>query len=128
VAVREHRARPSPHPDHHGRRGIHTVGTGRRNGNGQQGTGYPAGPRKPPATGRPGDIAPGLPALADGVGAGQGLLVEALLTLFLVFVVFGTGVDPRFGARVGGLAIGFTVTLGLLAAAAVGGASGSDAC
>ncbi|HEX8077447.1 MAG TPA: aquaporin [Chthoniobacterales bacterium] len=44
---------------------------------------------------------------------GQGILVEAILTFFLVFVVHGTGVDER-GRRVAGLAIGSTVTLDIL--------------
>jgi MIP family channel proteins len=65
----------------------------------------------------------GIPALGHGVGAGRGLLIEAILTFFLVFVVFGTGVDQRFGARVGGLAIGFTVALDILAGGPLTGAS-----
>jgi MIP family channel proteins len=44
---------------------------------------------------------------------GQGILVEAILTFFLVFVVHGTGVDER-GRRVAGLAIGSTITLDIL--------------
>jgi len=40
-----------------------------------------------------------------------------------VSVVYGTGVDPRFGARLGGLAIGFTVALDILAGGPITGAS-----
>jgi len=36
-----------------------------------------------------------------------------ILTFFLVFVVYGTAVDPR-GPKIGGLAIGFTVTVDIL--------------
>ncbi|MCS7064015.1 MAG: aquaporin, partial [Methylacidiphilales bacterium] len=44
----------------------------------------------------------------------RGVTLEAIATFFLVFVVFGTGIDPR-GPKIGGLAIGFTVTIGILA-------------
>jgi MIP family channel proteins len=55
----------------------------------------------------------GTPQLATNLTAGQGILVEAILTFFLVFVVHGTAVDER-GRRVAGLAIGATVTLDIL--------------
>lgn len=54
----------------------------------------------------------GTPAI-QGLSSAQGIIVEAILTFFLVFVVFGTGVDSR-AAKIGGLAIGFTVTLDIL--------------
>ena len=43
----------------------------------------------------------------------QAISLEAIATFFLVFVVFGTAVDPR-GPKVGGFAIGLTVTAGIL--------------
>jgi MIP family channel proteins len=43
----------------------------------------------------------------------QAISLEAIATFFLVFVVFGTAVDPR-APKVGGLAIGLTVTAGIL--------------
>src|SRR5947209_15756698 len=43
----------------------------------------------------------------------QAIILEAIATFFLVFVVFGTAVDPR-GPKVGGFAIGLTVTAGIL--------------
>jgi aquaporin TIP len=58
-------------------------------------------------------VVTGTPQLAIDLTPGQGILVEAILTFFLVFVVHGTGVDER-GRRVAGLAIGFTVTLDIL--------------
>jgi aquaporin TIP len=65
----------------------------------------------------------GIPGLGQGVGTGRGILIEAILTFFLVFVVFGTGVDQRFGARLGGMAIGFTVALDILAGGPLTGAA-----
>jgi len=59
-------------------------------------------------------VANGTPDLpAKGVTALQGIVVEAILTFFLVFVVYGTAVDGR-GPKIGGLAIGLTVTLDIL--------------
>lgn len=65
----------------------------------------------------------GVPDLAPGISVGTGILVEAILTFFLVFVVFGTGVNPAFGGRVGGLAIGLTVALDILAGGPITGAA-----
>lgn len=55
----------------------------------------------------------GTPQLGISLTPMQGILVEAILTFFLVFVVHGTGVDER-GRRVAGLAIGSTITLDIL--------------
>lgn len=57
----------------------------------------------------------GEPAAAAGLPVSfmTGVVVEAILTFFLVFVVMGTGVDAR-GPKIGGLAIGLTVTLDIL--------------
>lgn len=43
----------------------------------------------------------------------EAIVLEAIATFFLVFVVFGTAVDPK-GPKVGGFAIGLTVTAGIL--------------
>src|SRR5690606_27655269 len=45
---------------------------------------------------------------------GQAFLLEALMTFFLVFVIFGTAVD-RESPRIGGLAIGLTAMVSTLA-------------
>jgi MIP family channel proteins len=55
----------------------------------------------------------GTPQLAINLSPGQGILVEAILTFFLVFVVYGTAVDKRSRA-VAGFAIGSTITLDIL--------------
>ena len=52
----------------------------------------------------------------------QAVGLEAIATFFLVFVVFGTAVDPR-APKVGGFAIGLTVTAGILAIGPLTGGS-----
>jgi aquaporin Z len=64
------------------------------------------------------------PALGSGVGAGSGLVVEIVLTFFLVLVVFGVAVDPRSSfAAVGGLAIGLTISIDILMGGPLTGAA-----
>ena len=54
----------------------------------------------------------GTPQLAINLSGMQGILVEAILTFFLVFVIYGTAVDQRSrGAGIAGFAIGATITL-----------------
>jgi MIP family channel proteins len=52
----------------------------------------------------------------------QAVFLEAIATFFLVFVVFGTAVDPK-APKVGGFAIGLTVTAGILAIGPLTGGS-----
>jgi MIP family channel proteins len=52
----------------------------------------------------------------------QAIFLEAIATFFLVFTVFATAVDPR-GPKVGGFAIGLTVTAGILAIGPLTGGS-----
>jgi len=66
-------------------------------------------------------VAGGTPDL-NGIGAVKGTLLEAVLTFFLVFVVYGTAVDSR-APKIGGLAIGLTVTLDILFAGPLTGAA-----
>src|SRR5438093_10242122 len=63
-------------------------------------------------------------ALGWDVGTGTGILVEAILTFFLVFVVFGTGIAPKgsFNA-VGGLAIGLTISIDIMMGGPLTGAA-----
>lgn len=54
----------------------------------------------------------GVPRLANGIGAGSAVVIEAVLTFFLVWVIFACAADPRGTfASIAGLAIGFTITL-----------------
>lgn len=64
----------------------------------------------------------GTPLLAEGVGFGQGVLIEAILTFFLVFVVYGTAVDGR-APKLGGMAIGLVLVFDILAGGPLTGAS-----
>jgi aquaporin TIP len=70
------------------------------------------------------DINGGLTTLQPGVGTGTGLVVEFVLTFFLVWVIFGVAVDPRgsFGA-VAGLPIGLTIALDIMMGGPLTGAS-----
>jgi aquaporin Z len=52
----------------------------------------------------------------------QAIVCEAIATFFLMFVVFGTAVDPA-APKVGGFAIGLTVTADILAIGPLTGAS-----
>jgi MIP family channel proteins len=61
-------------------------------------------------------------AVAATVTTGQAIGLEAVATFFLVFVIFGTAVDPN-APRVGGLAIGLTIAADILAIGPLTGAS-----
>ena len=60
---------------------------------------------------------------AQGVNSGHALLVEFILTFFLVFVIFGTAVDPRGPKAIFPLCIGMTITMDILAGGPLTGAS-----
>ena len=68
-------------------------------------------------------LALGAPFL-EGVTSAQGFAIEAILTFFLVWVVFACAADPR-GAftSIAGLAIGFTITLDILMGGPLTGAA-----
>ena len=55
----------------------------------------------------------GTPQLSSGTSAMAGIVIEAITTFFLVFVVYGTAIDPR-APKIGGLAIGLTIAIGIL--------------
>jgi aquaporin TIP len=67
-------------------------------------------------------VAKGTPDLAEGVGQGGGIVLEAVLTFFLVFVVYGSAVDQR-APKIGGLAIGLTIALDILVGGPLTGGS-----
>lgn len=66
----------------------------------------------------------GTPGLGEGITPGTGILVETVLTFFLVLVVYGTAIDERGSWKaVGGFAIGFTVLCDILMGGPLTGAS-----
>ena len=66
----------------------------------------------------------GVPVVHQTIDAGQAIGIEAILTFFLVWVVFATAVDEGGTFKsIAGLAIGLTITIGVLAAAPLTGAA-----
>jgi len=64
----------------------------------------------------------GTPSLGPTVDLLPGIGIEAVLTFFLVIVFFGTAIDPR-ASKIGGLAIGLTITMDILAGGPLTGAA-----
>jgi MIP family channel proteins len=62
-----------------------------------------------------GSVQLGTPALASGISVANGMIFEAVMTFFLVFVVFATAVDEK-GAfnKIAGFAIGLSITMAAL--------------
>ena len=66
----------------------------------------------------------GAPAVGDSIGVGAAVVIEAILTFFLVWVVFATAADSRGAfATISGLAIGFTIVLDILMGGPLTGAA-----
>jgi MIP family channel proteins len=66
----------------------------------------------------------GAPALAPGLAVGKGIVLEAILTFFLVFVVFGTAVDDKGPwNKTAGFTIGLTIAFDILAFGPLTGAA-----
>ena len=66
----------------------------------------------------------GAPALGTGIDHWQGLVIEIVLTFFLVWVVFATAADPGGTFKsIAGLAIGLTITLDILMGGPLTGAA-----
>jgi aquaporin TIP len=66
----------------------------------------------------------GAPAVGGGIGAGSAVVIEGILTFFLVWVIFATAADPRGTfASIAGLAIGLTITLDIYIGATYTGAA-----
>ncbi|MGH2767111.1 MAG: MIP family channel protein [Actinomycetota bacterium] len=57
----------------------------------------------------------GTPLVSPGIADWQAIAIEAILTFFLVWVVFATALDPEgsFG-KIAGLAIGFTIAMDIM--------------
>jgi len=66
----------------------------------------------------------GAPAVNPAIDPAKAVVIEGVLTFFLLWVVFATAVDPQ-GAftQIAGLAIGLTITLDILMAGALTGAA-----
>jgi aquaporin TIP len=70
------------------------------------------------------DLDTGVPQLGQGVGAAEAMGIEAILTFFLVWVIFATAADARGAFKsIAGLAIGLTITLDILAGGPLTGAA-----
>lgn len=65
----------------------------------------------------------GVPALGPDVTIAGGLIMEAVMTFFLVLMVFGTAVDARGPKAIASLAIGLTITMDILAGGRITGAA-----
>ncbi len=65
----------------------------------------------------------GNPELAPGVSFVSGVMIEMVLTFFLVLVIFGTAVDSRGLGNFAGFAIGLTITMDIFAAGPLTGAA-----
>jgi aquaporin TIP len=73
----------------------------------------------------------GVPAIGYSIleptfklSVGNALVMETILTFFLMFVVFGVAIDNRTGGRaIAALAIGLTITMDILGGGAVSGAA-----
>ncbi len=66
----------------------------------------------------------GAPTLSDRIGVGQGLVLEIVMTFFLVWVVFATAADPRGAFKsIAGFAIGLTIGADILLGGPLTGAA-----
>jgi len=68
-------------------------------------------------------VAGGTPDLGKNISPVVGILVEAVLTFFLVSVVFGTAVDERAPKSIYPLAIGLTIAMDIMAGGPLTGAA-----
>jgi MIP family channel proteins len=65
----------------------------------------------------------GLPGLGPEVSVSGALIMEAVMTFFLVLVIFGTVVDPRGPKAIAPLAIGLIITMDILTGGRITGAA-----
>ena len=73
--------------------------------------------------GGPVDVHLGTPTIDPTIGARLGFLIEAIMTFFLVTVVFGVAIDSRASTSFAGLAIGLTIMADILMGGALTGAA-----
>jgi MIP family channel proteins len=66
----------------------------------------------------------GAPGLSSGITVWQGVVIEMVLTFFLVWVIFASAADPGGSFKsIAGLAIGLTITMGVLMGGPLTGAA-----
>ena len=65
----------------------------------------------------------GVPGLGPDVTAFGGVLLEAVMTFFLVLVIFGTAVDSRGPKAIAPLLIGLTITMDIVFGGSITGAA-----
>jgi aquaporin TIP len=65
----------------------------------------------------------GLPALGPDITITGAVIMEIMLTFFLVLVIWGSAVDPRVPRGLAPLSIGLTITMDILAGGRVSGAA-----
>lgn len=65
----------------------------------------------------------GTPMLAPGVSVLQGVIMEAILTFFLMTAILGTAVDPKGPRQLAGFGIGLVLVFDILAGGSLTGAS-----
>jgi aquaporin Z len=73
--------------------------------------------------GGPVDVHLGTPTIDPTIGPRLGFTIEAILTFFLVTVVFGVAIDSRASTSFAGLAIGLTIMADILMGGALTGAA-----
>src|SRR4030067_805191 len=67
------------------------------------------------------------PGLGPDIGLASGIFVELLITFFLVFVVYGTAVDPQGPRQLSGLAIGLTLGMDIIVSGPLTGGAANPA-
>jgi aquaporin Z len=65
----------------------------------------------------------GLPGLGPDVSVSGALIMEGVMTFFLILVIFGTIIDPRGPKAIAPLAIGLTITMDILTGGRITGAA-----
>jgi glycerol uptake facilitator-like aquaporin len=65
----------------------------------------------------------GTPLVSAGIGNGQAVLMEAVLTFLLMMAVMGTAVDSRGPKQLAGFGIGLVLVFDILAGGSLTGAS-----
>jgi MIP family channel proteins len=65
----------------------------------------------------------GLPGLGPDVSVSGALIMEVVMTFFLVMVIFGTVIDPRGPKAIAPLAIGLIITMDILTGGRITGAA-----